>query len=108
MNKKSLIGIGLGAVAVGIFLLAVTNPNLRENKDTYFGFIDTKLTNSCLDLWNNDIGTYMINNDRIPSTKLDKFNEFAEDGCDTDVSWIPEDHPDFQRVHELWDAEYRK
>ncbi len=37
-----------------------------------------------------------------------KFNEFAEDGCDTDVSWIPEDHPDFQRVHELWDAEYRK
>ena len=53
MNKKTLIGIGLGAVAVGIFLLVVTNPNLRENEDTYFGFIDTKLTNSCLDLWNN-------------------------------------------------------
>lgn len=41
MNKKALIGIGIGAVAVGIFLLAVTNPNLRENKDTYFGFIET-------------------------------------------------------------------
>jgi hypothetical protein len=41
MNTKALIGIGIGAIAVGIFLLAVTNPNLRENKDTYFGFIET-------------------------------------------------------------------
>jgi hypothetical protein len=41
LNKKTLIGIGIGAIAVGIFLLAVTNPNLRENKDTYFGFIET-------------------------------------------------------------------
>ncbi len=41
MNKKALIGIGIGAIAVGIFLLVVTNPNLRENKDTYFGFIET-------------------------------------------------------------------
>ena len=41
MKKKSLIGIGIGAIAIGVFLLAVTNPNLRENKDTYFGFIDT-------------------------------------------------------------------
>ena len=35
------MGIGIGAIAVGIFFLAVTNPNLRENKDTYFGFIET-------------------------------------------------------------------
>ena len=41
LNKKTLIGIGIGAIAVGIFLLAATNPNLRENKDTYFGFIET-------------------------------------------------------------------
>jgi len=41
VNKKALFGIGIGAIAVGIFLLAVTNPNLRENKDTYFGFIET-------------------------------------------------------------------
>ena len=41
MDKKILTGIGIAAIAVGIFLLAVTNPSLRENKDTWFGFIDT-------------------------------------------------------------------
>lgn len=42
MNKTILLGIGIAAIAVAVFLLAVTNPNLRESKDTYFGFIDTK------------------------------------------------------------------
>ena len=51
MNKKALIGIGIGAVAVGIFFLAVTNPNLRENKDTYFGFIGTSSTFDCAQTW---------------------------------------------------------
>ncbi|MDH3677389.1 MAG: hypothetical protein OEQ12_03715 [Nitrosopumilus sp.] len=41
MNKKVLMGIGIGAIAVGVFLLALANPNLQENKDTYFGFIET-------------------------------------------------------------------
>ena len=41
MDKKILTGIGIAAITVGIFLLAVTNPSLRENKDTWFGFIDT-------------------------------------------------------------------
>lgn len=41
MDKKILTGIGIAAIAVGIFLLAITNPSLRENKDTWFGFIDT-------------------------------------------------------------------
>ena len=39
INKK--IGIGVGIIVIGIFVLALTNPNLRENKDTWFGFIDT-------------------------------------------------------------------
>jgi len=39
MNKKSAIGVGIAAI--GIFVLALTNPNLRENKDTWFGFTDT-------------------------------------------------------------------
>ena len=42
MNKTIPIGIGVAAIAIVVFLLAMTNPNLRENKDTYFGFIDTK------------------------------------------------------------------
>lgn len=41
MDKKILTGIGIAAFVVGIFLLAITNPSLRENKDTWFGFIDT-------------------------------------------------------------------
>jgi len=36
------IGIGVTAIAIVVFSLALTNPNLRENKYTYFGFIDTK------------------------------------------------------------------
>ncbi|KAF6244793.1 proteinase inhibitor [Nitrosopumilus sp. b2] len=42
MNKTTLVGIGIAAIAITVFVLALTNPNLRENKDTYFGFIDTK------------------------------------------------------------------
>ena len=42
MNKTIPIGIGVTAIAIVVFSLALTNPNLRENKDTYFGFIDTK------------------------------------------------------------------
>lgn len=42
MNKKILVGIGLAAIVAGVFALSITNPNLRENKDTWFGFIDTK------------------------------------------------------------------
>lgn len=42
MNKTIPIGIGVAAIAIVVFSLALTNPNLRENKDTYFGFIDTK------------------------------------------------------------------
>ena len=41
MNKKSTIGVGIAVIVIGIFVLALTNPNLRENKDTWFGFIDT-------------------------------------------------------------------
>ena len=41
MNKKIAMGIGIAVIAIGIFVLALTNPNLRENKDTWFGFIDT-------------------------------------------------------------------
>ena len=42
MNKKILVGIGIAVIAISVFSLALTNPNLRENKDTYFGFIDIK------------------------------------------------------------------
>ena len=42
MNKTILVGIGIAVIAIAVFSLAITNPNLRENKDTYFGFIDTK------------------------------------------------------------------
>ena len=38
--KKSLIGIIIAAIVIGIFVLALTNPNLRENKETWFGFIN--------------------------------------------------------------------
>jgi hypothetical protein len=41
LNKKNLIGIGIAVIAVAVFVLAITNPDLRENKDTWFGFIDT-------------------------------------------------------------------
>lgn len=51
MNKKVLIGIGVGVIVVGIFLLVVTNPNLRENKDTYFGLIETSSTFDCAQTW---------------------------------------------------------
>ncbi len=40
--KKVLVGIGIAAIAVGIFVLGVYNPNLRESKDTWFGFIDVE------------------------------------------------------------------
>jgi plastocyanin len=42
VNKTLLVGVGIAAISVIVFSLALTNPNLRENKDTYFGFIDTK------------------------------------------------------------------
>ena len=41
MNKKIAMGMGITVIAIGVFVLALTNPNLRENKDTWFGFIDT-------------------------------------------------------------------
>ena len=35
------MGKGIAVIISGIFVLALTTPNLRENKDTWFGFIDT-------------------------------------------------------------------
>ncbi len=40
MLRKSLIGIIIAVIVIGVFLLALTNPNLRENKETWFGFIN--------------------------------------------------------------------
>ena len=40
MNKTILVGIGIAAIAIAVFALALSNPNLRENKETYFGFVD--------------------------------------------------------------------
>lgn len=41
LNKNIATGIGIAAIAVAVFALSISNPNLRENKDTWFGFIDT-------------------------------------------------------------------
>ena len=41
MNKTISVGIGIAAITIGVFLLALVNPNLRDNKETWFGFIDT-------------------------------------------------------------------
>ena len=38
--KKVLFGIGIAAIAVGIFVLGIYNQNLRESKDTWFSFVD--------------------------------------------------------------------
>lgn len=43
MKSVLIIGIILAVIVIGIFLLALTNPNLRENKETWFGFIDVNL-----------------------------------------------------------------
>ena len=40
--KKIVIGAILVVIVIGIFALAVSNPNLRENKETWFGTIDVK------------------------------------------------------------------
>jgi hypothetical protein len=40
MLRKSLIGIIIAVIVIGVFLLVLTNPNLRENKKTWFGFIN--------------------------------------------------------------------
>ena len=40
--KKIAIGIILVVIVIGIFVLAISNPNLRENKQTWFGTIDVK------------------------------------------------------------------
>ena len=37
--KRVAIGIILAVIVIGVFLLALTNPNLRENKEMWFGFI---------------------------------------------------------------------
>ena len=51
MNKKTQVGIGIGVIAIGVFVLALTNPNLGENKDTYFGFIETSSNFDCAKTW---------------------------------------------------------
>ena len=38
--NRTIIGIIIAVIVIGVFLLAFTNPNLRENKETWFGFID--------------------------------------------------------------------
>jgi len=43
MKSVLIIGIILAVIVIGVFLLALTNPNLRENKETWFGFIDVNL-----------------------------------------------------------------
>ena len=41
MNKTILVGVCIAAVTIGVFLLAFTNPNLRESKETWFGVVET-------------------------------------------------------------------
>ena len=41
MNITILFGVGIAAIVIGVFLLAFTNPNLKENKETWFGVIET-------------------------------------------------------------------
>ena len=35
------MGIGIAGIAIAIFILALNNPNLAENKETWFGFVET-------------------------------------------------------------------
>jgi len=80
------MGIGVAVIAIAVFSLALTNPNLRENKDTYFGFIDTKLE---------PVHVYVI----IPKGSANADNQFhliPEEitvvlGKNNTVTWINED-----------------
>jgi len=36
--NRSIIGIIIAAIVIGFFVLALINPNLRENNETWFGF----------------------------------------------------------------------
>ena len=38
--NRTIIGIIIAAIVIGIFVLSLTDPNLRENKETWFGFIN--------------------------------------------------------------------
>jgi len=86
VNKTILVGVGIAAISVIVFSLALTNPNLRENKDTYFGFIDTKP---------GPVHVYVI----IPKGSANADNQFhliPEEitvvlGKNNTVTWINED-----------------
>jgi hypothetical protein len=110
LNKKALIGIGIGAVAVGIFLLAVTNPNLRENKDTYFGFIETTSTFDCAKAWDEWVSQpRMTDNDSFQKLSHEERKkiegQYGRIWDEFNANWCMTNHEEWQ--HRSADADGR-
>lgn len=98
MNKTITGLIIVVTILVGIvgFLVYSTQDQLDESI--------IRLTNPCLDTWNeiNRSGS-VTNGERLTEYEGELFfGIFAENNCRQNLDWLPEDHPDYVRVHEMW------
>jgi endonuclease YncB( thermonuclease family) len=99
MKSVLIIGVILAVIVIGVFLLAITNPNLRENKETWFGFINVNPDQNIPTQQQNLEGTNEEQRDKIIWQQLQK--TYLEQECrEKYIGQLDEMEECFERVKE--------
>jgi len=99
--NKIIFGLVIAVVILGGivgFLVYSTQDQIGESIIT--------LTNPCLDAWNeiNKSGG-LTSGEAYRLTERESelfYGVFGENNCKQNLDWLPEDHPDYTRLHQMW------
>lgn len=99
--KSLIIGLTVAIIVLaGLigFLIYASQENISQTV--------IKLTNPCLDAWNE-----INRSGKLTSGEAYRLTEregelfygvFGENNCRQNLDWLPEDHPDYTRLHQMW------
>jgi len=99
--NRTIIGLFIIiAILAGIlgFLAYSTQDRLGESV--------TQLTNPCLELWNEINKSEKLTGEEAYSLTGHEFELFhglfAENNCRQNLDWLPDNHRDYVRLHQMW------
>jgi len=100
MNKT------IAGLVIAVIILAGIVGFLAYSTQDQLGESIIQLTNPCLDAWNeiNKSGK-LTSGEAYRLTEYEQelfYGVFGENNCRQNLDWLPEDHPDYVRLYQMW------
>jgi len=95
--KSLIIGLTVAVIVLaGLvgFLIYASQENISQTV--------TELTNPCLVWWSEISEIADPSFSRLPESKHEVATKFFESGCRQNLDWLPDDHPNKERLTAMW------